>query len=565
LNCDGNDWQLSNKRNTASQDCIDILKLYNASYDSSNNVFIIPSNIAKAQRIHRMPAGLPVSVKVVELHHPIALNKSIPWLDGLASLTKLRVDKAVICCGSDSIWNWPLNLQLEDLRLMPIDEASFHRIHPLPSNMLSLRELAVPLDVVNITQLKQQYPVLRPFEQYLSSKVIASLLGRRLDGNLFPSRRVQLDSLDAINIVLTSAADLVQLWRLTGPEVVIPQLAIQLLEQVPSHIDSSYFPATGHVTRLEFLNPGLRHFDLDTLYAALNMSAFVTTGGESSYGVVMGSGPALTCTPRPNQRNFDAAVDCSCIDPPFVNAPHCPRVVPWQCPDGTEKLLLPTDICDGKNDCDDGSDESGCRLTVVLADTIRLPICLQKGFTALLVAGVGVGTQNIQTCYSRNVLIRSNRSAEGHAGGETYRIFVADDGCGYALFRLKHDNGSGWYTVSRAEATSILGTSVHPTRCFLWTVRQFQEAYQAFHGAPFVTSTTVPSRQSRAPSPILSVGIPIFVVVLLVVVTLALRRRSTIHSDLALEQLLIKARSELDELYGGSNKTQKKSIITLSK
>ena len=193
---------------------------------------------------------------------------------------------------------------------------------------------------------------------------------------------------------------------------------------------------------------------------------------------------------------------------------------------------------------------------------------MQQGFDLELNAGVGKATSS--ACYSQHVLIRSHRSVEGHAGGETYRIFIAEDGCGYALLRLKHDNGSGWLSVTHATVAGFLNGS-GSTSCPTWTVELFQAEYNAFHSRLSVesSSTASPTTSRALPSNILALVVAGSVIVLLLALLVALtvhRRRhlSTVNVSVALKRLLASARYELDELYGRTS-SQEQDIAILSK
>eukprot|EP00045_Choanoeca_perplexa_P014922 m.178590 g.178590 ORF g.178590 m.178590 type:complete len:523 (+) comp16842_c0_seq2:2832-4400(+) len=232
-------------------------------------------------------------------------------------------------------------------------------------------------------------------------------------------------------------------------------------------------------------------------------------------------------------------------------------------------MLLPTDVCDNERDCNNGWDERGdCRVYLQFEDTSVLSECQRRNFNVEVRSGVGhVATRD---CYSHHFVLRSNRSIEGHTGGETYRIFIADNGCGYALFRLKHPNGSGWYHVSR---TAVYGVflSKGVASCSRWTVAQFQEAYETFHSFQSVPSSAPPTViRSRSDGPhVFVLVLTVLGVVLLcgLVLCLALyksRRTSSAQVGTSLERLLKQASGELDELYGQSPSKQE-SVTILSR
>jgi hypothetical protein len=443
--------------------------------------------------------------------------------------------------------------------------------------MPQLQSLLVPFNIINITQLRLAHPLLQRYRQYTNeqSRSPSILVQDYTPGPLetpaivYP-QKVVLDSINTLSIAVNSSIDLVELWKQTDPGVAITELTVRVDEAVPSYMDSNYLPATGYVTRLDFLNQGIRNFDLDVLYSALNMTALADRSRDTSRnGVAMSSG-AVGCT----LSDLLNTVDCVCSFPRFVNAPHCPSVVPWQCPDGTVKLLLPTDICDGERDCDDGSDEASCRIVFAIdaRDNSSFTQC-QTSFSVLINSGVGYDPSNL--CHPQHLLLRSNRSIEGQIGGETYRIFVADDGCAYVLFRLKHDNGTGWFTIGRAALVSgRLFSSDTTINCPTWTVSQFQHAYEDFHHpqqmGPVENDTTSPSRSSSGLSQdtlVLITGAAVVLAVGLLLVSLVIMSRRqlvSVNVNTTLKQLLRSAQNELDELYGQS-KTQGKTIITLSK
>jgi hypothetical protein len=390
-------------------------------------------------------------------------------------------------------------------------------------------------------------------------------------------QKVYLDSLTAVSVGAKTFADLIELWKQTDPGVVIPELTIRVGDAVPSYMNSSYLPATGQLVRLDFVNRGIRNFDLDMVYAALNFSAIALVN-SSGGNVAMSSGrDAVACAiPEDGREHYlDFSIHCTCIDPPFVNAPHCPRVVPWRCPDDTAKLLLPTDICDGERDCNDGSDELACLLHLQLDHDIFIDDtftrCQTTQTNIVVKSGVGKAGKS-SLCYMHHLLIRSNRSIEGQIGGETYRIFIADDGCGYALFRLKHDNGSNVFAIRRAGIHGPV-KSAELIGCPIWTVPQFQHAYEDFHRfVPRSFSTTPPittedgSSSSSRIALFIGISLAFIAVMSFMIWNYHNRQRSSsVHaSSTALQQLLLTARAELDELYGQS-KTQDKAIITLSK
>eukprot|EP00045_Choanoeca_perplexa_P014921 m.178693 g.178693 ORF g.178693 m.178693 type:complete len:522 (+) comp16842_c0_seq13:2832-4397(+) len=231
-------------------------------------------------------------------------------------------------------------------------------------------------------------------------------------------------------------------------------------------------------------------------------------------------------------------------------------------------MLLPTDVCDNERDCNNGWDERGdCRVYLQFEDTSVLSECQRRNFNVEVRSGVGhVATRD---CYSHHFVLRSNRSIEGHTGGETYRIFIADNGCGYALFRLKHPNGSGWFFIDKVIVSGVF-SSTGGEGCPSWTVAEFQRNYNEFHAIPLLPSTTTAPDSARQPAQSRS-GTVIVAVAILCAVTVASllflwqsRRRSSAQVGAALERLLEQATEELDELYGQS-RSQEQSMTILSK
>eukprot|EP00045_Choanoeca_perplexa_P014924 m.178812 g.178812 ORF g.178812 m.178812 type:complete len:524 (+) comp16842_c0_seq22:2832-4403(+) len=234
-------------------------------------------------------------------------------------------------------------------------------------------------------------------------------------------------------------------------------------------------------------------------------------------------------------------------------------------------MLLPTDVCDNERDCNNGWDERGdCRVYLQFEDTSVLSECQRRNFNVEVRSGVGhVATRD---CYSHHFVLRSNRSIEGHTGGETYRIFIADNGCGYALFRFKHPNGSGWYHVSRA----VIGggiikpdIDVSSINCPLWSVETFRQVYSEYHTSSATVEPTAPRAPSSRSSKLSTAAVVVLTIIggallSVVVVLLYKSRKASSRVNEALERLLKQARFELDELYGQSPSQQAMAILSKS-
>ena len=298
-----------------------------------------------------------------------------------------------------------------------------------------------------------------------------------------------------LRIAVEDSHELISVWLNTSSDVSFSTVMIRAPKGMPSYFDDRYVPqGVNLITRLDFVADGILHFDLDVIYSCVDLKAWASVPSEAS-GVLLGafqlSGVSCVTDFSFNQP-LDAFVNCQCPETGFTSASHCPRTRSWLCSQAEHILISPSQVCDGVGQCSSSVDEKACtvRLRVDSATIGDVPSCFQS-FTLGVDAG-GVSASADGSCYMKHGVVRSNRSLEGHGGGETFRAFLNDQGCGYVLFRFKHSNGTGQFQAHRAQLEGFL-VSQPINNCPQVSVEDFQAAYGAYHASAQAFTTLPPT------------------------------------------------------------------------
>jgi hypothetical protein len=182
----------------------------------------------------------------------------------------------------------------------------------------------------------------------------------------FDFERTSLRSLDYLSLKtnFTLLETLDAPWPLTSPRG--PPLSLERFQELlfvdlaNRNINSltycSILPNSNRVRSLNLSNCNIRHIDSRALHRALGMAMYQGNALETA----LANNP-VQCRVHPDYNagiSREVRIECDCVDPPFRNASHCPKLEPLACSGGRQ--ISQTQICDGTVDCKDGEDEDNC-------------------------------------------------------------------------------------------------------------------------------------------------------------------------------------------------------------
>eukprot|EP00730_Choanoeca_flexa_P001253 TRINITY_DN10552_c0_g1_i2.p1 TRINITY_DN10552_c0_g1~~TRINITY_DN10552_c0_g1_i2.p1 ORF type:complete len:938 (+),score=136.95 TRINITY_DN10552_c0_g1_i2:34-2847(+) len=580
LTCVGQSWRLDGKH--PHFDC----------HESFNQTGSDETVVITNPAITRLPAGLPRDLRQLTIIHSCRVDfRALADYHALGAI-QIYNGNFVNHVGHLS----PL-VHLQRLTLITSNRSQLELLQPIPM-LPGLAWVNVSATALNISHLRLQYPQLEVVANcapFTSNANNPQALDRHVasdDSHTSPWVQSDVITLGMLHVENTTAVRMLRL-AVTSWDVLVPlrrnsgAAALELVVWSPEPLielkADTWLPDNGQMMRLELWMVGTVYLELNVAYAALRpVRNYNSPVDGNPLGFSLTSTSGMRC--RPSFYNGTEFADasrkwhlCDCADPPFRNATHCPRTIPFACiKDGQRIRLNNTQLCDGLADCSDGVDEEQCHLTVIdqsvnpLLGPAQAIFCYitinmsmsqgvfdQPGVDPATGAFVPEGDHQ-GFCYAKHGVVRSSRSIEGAMMDNTFRIFVDADNCGYIQFRFKGEHRAGFLQIFRVQVAGFL--SSRPIEdCHNLDHEEFARLYDEYHATELrrLSSTTtmappVKVAQSQSSSGVIAaIAVSTVVVVSLLLFMIYrrnMRQQDTERADSELRQLLRKANTDLDDV-----------------